>query len=52
MHTFSSTVPAAGQGNSEFNDDYNRLVPGEPVQLVLSGDWSSTFELHIRVPEI
>ncbi len=48
--TGSSIIPSAGEGNSPFDDDYNILTLGDPIQLVIPNGiiWNNvTFDFQI-----
>jgi hypothetical protein len=51
MDSSGKTIPAAWKWNSEFNSDWNRIWPGEPVQLYIN--WTQTFKkFRFRVPDL
>ena len=46
-------MPSAGRGNSPYDDDYNIIALGQPVQIVIPDgiDWNNV-DFHFRVPSI
>lgn len=54
VSTGASIMPEAGKGNSPYDDDYNIISLGNPVQIVIPpwlGDWT-TVSFEFRVPNI
>lgn len=51
--TWGTTVPVADHGNSPYDDDWNIIGIGDPVQLVIPEgiDWN-TVDFYFRIPQI
>lgn len=51
--TGSTIMPATGYGNSPYNDDYNLISLGQPVQIVIPNwiTWTNV-SFEFRVPQI
>ena len=47
-----TTLPQAGQWNSEYDKNWSILAPGKPVQLLLSNDPTLTQNFSFRVPDL
>jgi hypothetical protein len=47
-------IPETWKWNSEFDKDWNRIWPGEPVQLYVKNwiDWNTNTKLYFRTPDI
>jgi hypothetical protein len=54
VSTWASIMPEAGKGNSPYDDDYNIISLGNPVQIVIPpwlGNWT-TVSFEFRIPLI
>lgn len=49
-----TVIPEAWKWNSEFDKNWNRIAPGEPVQLYVKNliDWNTNTKLYFRVPDL
>ena len=51
-----ASLPPAGEGNSEFDTNWNRIRIGEPIQLSLGDNMLHNafedFKIYIKVPDI
>ncbi len=51
MDSSGTTIPKAWNWNSEFDTAWNRIWPGEPIQLYIN--WTQTFKkFRFRVPDL
>nr|MDD3720048.1 hypothetical protein [Candidatus Gracilibacteria bacterium] len=48
-----SLIPKIGEGNSDYNIDFNKIGPGIPVQLFLKGsiNWNNV-KFYFKVPDL
>ncbi|MFK7780155.1 MAG: hypothetical protein QM490_03320 [Candidatus Gracilibacteria bacterium] len=54
-HTYSSgrTLPLIGEGNSEYDSNWNAISLGNPIQLSIGEDYiDDDFEIAFRVPNL
>lgn len=52
-HALTPVIPSPGEGNSDYDQDWNKIGANDPVQLVLAPnvDWSNV-RVFVRVPNL
>ncbi|MCH2188788.1 hypothetical protein MK079_03095 [Candidatus Gracilibacteria bacterium] len=56
VEAIGSLLPESGNGNSEYNSDWNKVRIGEPIQLsvgdnMVGNNWGN-FNFYLRVPDV